>query len=147
MITTMITSTITITIRTWGEWGIDQLKEANPNLDPMAVWAQQLRDKAANFSGPGGERFFNELYLSATYQPEDVVKTSVLNDMDFQTTPLVGQMPTLPEIGGECWEILKDDVMIFRGLSNLFGASYKSDCHKGAILFACVRGWSLTRFL
>ena len=99
MITTMITSTITITIRTWEEWGIDQLKEANPNLDPMAVWAQQLRDKAVNFSGPGGERFFNELYLSAAYQPEDVVKTSVLNDMDFQTTPLVGQMPTMPELG------------------------------------------------
>ena len=91
-------------IRTWKDWGIDQLKESNPNLMPMAVWAQQLRDKAANFSGPGGERFFNDLYLSATYQPEDVVKTSVLNDMDFQTTPLVGQMPTMPELGELSWQ-------------------------------------------
>ena len=102
---TITMSAITITIRTWEEWGIDQLKEANPNLDPMAVWAQQLRDKAANFSGPGGERFFNELYLSASYTPEGVVKTSVLNDMDFKTTPLVGQMPTMPEIGGKAGKL------------------------------------------
>jgi hypothetical protein len=73
--------------------------ETNPDLEPMAVWAQQLTDKKDNITGPDGELFFKQLYLSATYQPEDVVKSSLLHDMKFQATPLVQQMPTLPEMG------------------------------------------------
>ena len=96
--------------RTWHQWDLDKFVEENPGIPLSSVtldmWKEILKmenltdENKTEDEIKSADARYREVYLGATYQPDEVKNKVAVVDNSNNFAPLIDQFAMFPEAGG-----------------------------------------------